>query len=308
MQIRQFKISAILLALYLMACQNQAPISPGNSALIELRLNLIGEQITQPGFLKYSPSNFTRLNVLVYAEGAVTDCLDEREPLVTKALEISPDDGTFEGILTVPAGENRLFVVKLFEQSLADTGITVNPTVFLSYCGRQAGVSIQTGEVHTISVDLYPVPVQQKRVVFWVYSVSLAVDSSRISLPIGVATLDSLRGLQFDLRANPSIVKIDSVYAAETGPQFSNLLFNHIPEQGDRVIIFDQTNRYHALPPVYDACAVPIPAFLLDVTLDTEQIYETSLIDIFLQSGVVSVKDFHNLEVYAIDGQINIGR
>lgn len=297
MKIKTFNI-LILLIFIAAGCVKQPVTPPGNLGQIELKLNFHGEAITQPEFSKRTAAAgayFSKMLIDIYETGTQTECLNEVMPFLTTELEIDMATGTFAGEFEVPAGNDRLLRLRLYE-----TALTGDSTQTLTYAGRRAGVEIAVDQINEIEMDLYPVPIKNKRIVLWVDPLQEIPDQSLLSVPVAVATADSLLGFQFDVEFIPADMEIEELQKTALSENFSDIHFNPVSEQSTRVVIFDRTDRRNALQPTCDVTAVPEPFVYLKTRSLDESVVGSTNYSISLQNGVVNTIDFLPLEVWAV--------
>lgn len=270
---------------------DQTPVNPGRAGMIDLKLNIIGKPV---GYLAKAAHPFTRLTVEVFTtENTAADLA----PLAAVTIELDTNTTAFEGRLTLPAGENRFLLAQLYEKSGTTSALAESSVV--SYCGKKNNLSIQAGQVHEITLDLFPAPIRHRRVVFWLESVQPELTAGTTGLPVKIATLDSLRGLQFDLVFNPTGVTTDSVSRKEATALFSSIQFNNI-SGGTRILLFDQSTQSHWILPLPDACFASV--LLFDVRVRLPKDYE--IIQVTMEKVIVSTRNLESLEVFVVPAQI----
>ena len=277
-------------------CENHSPFGPEADGLVALQLNFLGRPIRSGKLHKLPVHNFSHLMVEIYSE-EITSSTAEISPLATTTIKIDSSATAFEGRLTLPAGEKRFLVVRLFESkqdNIAESSV-------LSYCGKTRNVSIFPGKSNEVTVDLFPVPIKNRRVVFWLESAQMEPETLVAEVPFLLASLDSIRGIQFDLVFEPAVVRTDSISKNEVTRQFSDILYNETTNQGTRIIMFDQTQNSPWLTPNSDACAAPIALFQLNVRVTNPTL---EAVEMSIERAIVSIRNFEEIEVFAIPARI----
>lgn len=291
-------LKLLLFALLLVSTGcDQTPVNPGRAGIIDLKLNFIGRPVSSANLAK-AAHLFTHLTLEVFATESAVNTPNDLAPLAAVTIELDSNATSFEGRLTLPAGENRFLVAKLYEKSGATSALAESSVV--SYCGKKNNLSIQAGQVNEITLDLFPAPIRHRRVVFWVESVQAELARNTAEIPVKIATLDSLRGLQFDLVFDPPDVTTDSVSRKEAAGLFSTVQFNDIPNRGVRILLFDQTTNSRWILPLSSPCFAPVLLFGVQVRLP--EAYE--IIQVTMEEIIVSTQNLKNLEIYVVPAQI----
>lgn len=281
------------------SCDHRSPVNPENAAELALQLNFRGYPVRNGAVQKISNRVFTHLTVEIYADEFTPTRAFEVTPIAASTIEIDSASTAFEGRLTLPAGENRFLLARLFES--LDDSMTILDSTAVSYCGKVRDLTIHAGQINEITLDLFPVPIKNRRVVFSIESAPIDAEYQTAEIPVRLASLDSIRGIQFDLTFEPSVAATDSMTKAEATLPFSNVQFNDLPTGGTRFLVFDQTANSPWLVPLGTACADPTPLFKIHVNItDPNQ----EIIQISMERAVVSPQNFAELDVFVIPGRI----
>ncbi|MCI0514910.1 hypothetical protein L0128_16975 [candidate division KSB1 bacterium] len=298
-----------LVAIFDWGCQNSSPVMPANEGLTQLHLEFVGAPITLPGLTKPTMaevSGYQKIVIAVYSEGEVTDDLQLRQPLASTEIQLAPNDTAFSGQLLAPVGSKRLFVVQLFEFQSKAASNALDSTLILSYCGRKSGVLIELGKINQVSMQLYPVPIKRQRVVLWGLPSVAKLGATSFEFPVGIATLDSLRGIQFDMQFAREGMETEALSISPLGENFSDYDFNNLNERRTRIVLFDRTSNRGFMLPVADLCAVPMPLLQAKINLAEVPLKANDRLQIDLQNGRVTVAHNFNLAVYAVPGSLFI--
>lgn len=287
-------------------CTNN-PNTPNDFGAINLNFNIVGHKISEANSLMkpLEWQAFTRLIIEVFSSALVTDNLSNLESIAQLELQLSPNDTSFEGRLEVPAGEDQLLVAKLFQANFLSPAEAVDVSETLTFCGRKK-ISVTAGATVEVNVDLYPVPIRGKRVVIHIGSIELKTNDALKFLPLSVANLDSLRGVQFDMYLDSRYLKLNSVQKTERTATFSDANFNYLASYNDeaRILLFDKTEGAVLLP-VEEACVVPEPAVNLGISSSAEaEVADNRLIPLTISRAIVTSTAFKTLEVWIKDGEI----
>jgi hypothetical protein len=284
--------------LVLCACSGQSPVNPETDGLVALELNFVGRPVRTHFLSKTAAHPFTHLMLEIYEKEITADSPADLAPLATATIEIDPAATTFEGRLALPAGDKRVLLARLFET--AGEASALSDSTVVSYCGKIRDLSILPGQVNEIVLDLFPAPIKHRRVVFWLESVQISPEANTAQIPVRIATLDSLRGFQFDLAFEPPRVSTDSISKNDAARLFSTIQFNDIPGARTRILMFDQTPGSPWIVPLANACAPPVSLIGVHVRWSEHQ----EIIQVTMEQGIVSAQNFKDLEVYAIPAQI----
>jgi hypothetical protein len=157
-----------------------------------------------------------------------------------------------------------------------------------------------------VSIQLYPVPIKGQRVVLWGLPAVVKFGATSFDFPVGLATRDSLRGIQFDLQFERVGMVTESISISPLGEQFSDYDFNNLSERETRIILFDRTSNRGFMPPVADLCAVPMPLLWAKINLSKVQVRANDRLQIDLKNGRVTIETNFNLAVYAVPGSVLI--
>jgi len=304
---RYLSLWFILLVLVHINCAN-SPNAPGKFGSLNLNFHITGHKISgNTSLVKSTESlSFSRIIIEVYPSGsAATDNVSARESIARLELELTPNDIEFEGSLEVPAGENHLVIVRLFQTDFSTPASTGDASEKLTFCGRKT-ISVAAGSTVEANIDLYPLPIRGRRVVIHIGSIEMKADASLKLLPVSVANLDSLRGIQFDMYLNSQYIKLNSTQKTERTAAFSDVNFNYLESYNDevRVIIFDRT-KGAALLPIKDECAIPDPIVYLGISLSPEtDVTNRISIPLTISRVIVTSTAFNPLEVWVVDGEL----
>lgn len=297
----------IPLVLLFFNCQTNMSVDPSKIAHTIVNVQFTGFEITDLSINKsrMNPLAFEKIVIEVFEMGQVTDNLTRNQPMCRTEIDIEPGSSTFEGTIEVPAGENRLFIGKLFEKPTQIIPGEQDTLSFISYCGRQAGVKIEIDRLNEVILQLYPVPIHGKRIVLWTWPITIKADKIP-PVPIGIATLDTLRGIQFDVDFNPQVLQIQSIEKTPVFDAFSDIYFNYINEIGTRIVTFNQTEQRNILYPVVDLCAEPSSFLNLNLMTVPGQSLNIQKIDLILKNARVSALNYVPLEVFLVPAVISV--
>jgi hypothetical protein len=241
----------------------------------------------------------------VYETGLVTDNLMLNQPISKTEIIIEPGSNTFEGTFEVPAGKNRLFIGKLFEKPTREASGQQDSLSFISYCGRQAGVTIEIDRLNEVVLQLYPVPIHGKRIVLWSWPVTIKAGTIP-PIAVGITTLDTLRGIQFDVDFNPQVLRIQSIEATLLSGMVSDFYFNDISGVGTRIIAFNQNEQRNIVFPIVDPCAEPFSFLNLNLKSIPGQSLNVQKIDLILKNARIAALNYVPLEVFFIPAAIAV--
>jgi len=299
------RFSIFIVGVFVMLnCQNLTPLKVSDGGKVNLTFNFVGKEITQNDLKKLSAARFTRILIAAYQSGNFLDPRREEEPVTILEIELAPQATRFEGQLNLPAGSDWRLVVSLFEAVDAEAILPGEILEALSYTGRRDGITVLPEKVSEITINLFPVPIPNRRVVLWAGTTGSPTNLSEV-LPIGIATMDSLRGIQFDLEFNPPVITTAAVNATELAKNFSDLHFNNLPGKGTRILLFDQTANQTPVVPLVAVTALPEP--LLEVILKKTDTTNASnqIIQVSFNNGIVNAPGYRYLEVFAVPGEIH---
>lgn len=298
---------AFLVIMYSSCDKN--PGTPDGAGAINVNFQIVGHPVPGKSLLMKPTQSqvFTKVIIDVYSSGSAAVASETDKPVAHLELKLEPDDTTFEGKLQVPAGK-QLVVARLYQ---ADGISGINSAEELVFCGQQS-VSIRAGSTTEVNIDLYAIPIKGRRVVIHIGTVDMTSDESSKFLPVSIANLDSLRGIQFDLhlKSKYEISETISIHKTERTASLSNINYSILSASANslliRILLYDR-NEGAILLPVTDPCATPDPVIQLGFQLATETvIIDDHSLEIFITNALVTSNTFTPLEVWAVDGEINL--
>ncbi len=294
--------------LFFLNCQTPLPVDPSSTAQTIVKVQFNGVEITDLNLHKSGLNcllAYEKIVIEVYETGLVTDNLMLNQPISKTEIVIEPGSNTFEGRLEVPAGKNRLFIGKLFEKPTQGAVGQQDTLSFISYCGRQAGVTIEINQLNEVVLQLYPVPIRGKRIVLWTWPVTI---KAGIIPPVamGISTMDTLRGIQFDVDFKPQVLRIQSIEGTLLSGMVSDFYFNDISEVGTRIVAFNRTEQRNIVFPIIDPCAEPFSFLRINLKTISGQSLTVQKIDLILKNARISALNYVPLEVFFIPAAIAV--
>ncbi|MBN1350240.1 hypothetical protein JXJ21_12570 [candidate division KSB1 bacterium] len=302
-------ILLFLVSISYMSCDRQ-PTSPETTGQVNLHFEIAGRQLNGNTYLMKPAHSFTRVVIEVYSSSdAVSVSSIAQTPVARLEVALSASDTEFEGKLLVPAGEKQLLVAKLYENRGESELTSIANDEVISFYGRQ-NVTVEAGAVVEARIELLPAPIKNERVVIHVGSVEAQRDTSAKYLPISVANLDSIRGIQLDLifETTPSMFSTISVRKTARSQAFSNIDFNVLNTEDFqvRILMYDRTEGA-ALLPLKDASASPGAVAELGFRIASSiQPVASPTISVKAGSAFVTTDPMVPLEVWVVDGEINL--
>jgi hypothetical protein len=279
--------------------QRSQPLSPQGDAAISLRLAFHGRLLSRPadlgkGAQTAAMQRVSRIVVRVFASAEDTVALD------SVVIALDPGQQTFRENLTAPTGTGRVVEADAFEEFF-DEG--ENSFFALTWRGRKTGINVLRSDTVRATVDLFPVPIPGQRVILDVGDGSGTRGSTGNAVPIALANLDRIRGLQFDLLYNNDIVDPARFNPLGRIAGFNGIRAETVLDRTEsrlvyRVIIFDQSNPPGEIAPVGRTLEPEtIAQILFNVASGTGAATDT----LKLVSGVATTADLQNLEVFVKD-------
>jgi len=294
-------ISNILIALlpviFMTTCAKRSnPLLPTGSGNLGIQLSFKGRNITKAdalGKLSSTLSGNQAINKIVIR---VLESVNGNTLALTE-IDIQPGQESFAADLTVPTGENRIIEVEALEQ--------FNNSSTITYRGRRDSIRVPVDSTITVSIEIFPIPIPDRRIVLYVGDGSGMPGSQGNRVGISLTNLNSVRGIQFDLIYNGNSFLPDTVDGSDIINSFSNIEARILDSGRYRVLIFDQNSNPPAeIPPVTDTLSpVPLVDILMNVNIQTSAgVTET----LRLENAVATDSNLNNLEVFAVPGNFSI--
>lgn len=303
-------IAPLLIVLFACLCRfhcgKPAPLSADGAAVFDLRLSFAGKKVggITPGLGKtgHPISGTLAISKLVFR------VLDgpEGQVIASDSIRVAPGDLRFRTEMTVPAGENRVLEVNAFEQ--LDINGDQRFEEVRSYSNRQIGITVANDDTVRIPLTLFPVSIPNFRVVLDVGDGAGAIGSLANPVAIGLANQDNLRGLQFDLVYNGSVLEADALNGTSRLARFSNIVARNLAEQPQsrrvyRIIIIDQSRPPNDISP---NSAMNVPEPIVNVLFKVNPNAGARQDTLRIVSATATNATLKNFEVYVVDGIFSV--
>ncbi len=292
----------LLACLFRLHCGRPAPLSANGAAVFDLRLSFAGKKVGgvktslgKTGNMVSSPLAFSKLvfRVLDGPEGPV---------IAGDSIRFAPGALRFRTELLIPAGENRVLEVSAFEN--LDINADQRFEEVRSFSARQTGITVPKDDTVRIPLTLFPLSIPDFRVVLDVGDGAGAIGSPGNPVTIGLANHDNLRGLQFDLVYNGSLLEADAVNGTARLANFSNIVARNLsgPSQTQnayRIIVIDQGPPPGEIPP---SAGVNVPEPIINVLFKVNPLAQARQDTLRIVAATATNTALKNFEVYVVDG------
>jgi len=295
-----------LIALMLLLNCGQGPNAPEETGALQIHFQIADYAVLNPELLrKHSQATaFSRIELAVYHAGTQSVSAISAEPIAWLELNLAPSDTAFKGILKVPAGADHLLIARLFEALPEENNPGAAELSTLSFCGRQQ-ITVTPGTTVEAEVRLFPVPIRNERIVLHLGPAEINTESRRVDIPLAIANLDSLRGIQFDLLASPislaapTIVPLGRLLAFDRIE--SSLLASHSDFLQLRVLIFDQSTAA-LLQPIPDPCGKRQSDLMIQFQAEA-MLENVSLIQAQITGALATSAAHTSIEVWVVNDE-----
>jgi hypothetical protein len=292
----------LLACLFCLHCGAPAPLSANGAAVFELQLSFAGKKVGdvktslgKTGNMVSSPLAFTKLvfRVLDGPEGPV---------IAGDSIRLAPSDLRFRTELIIPAGENRVLEVSAFEN--LDINADERFEEVPSFTARKTGITVPKDDTVRIPLTLFPLSIPNFRVVLDVGDGAGAIGSPGNPITIGLANHDNLRGLQFDLVYNGSLLEAETLSGMARLARFSNIVARNLsgPSQTQnayRIIVIDQGPPPSEIPP---SARVSVPEPIISVLFKVNPLAQARQDTLRITAATATNTALRNFEVYVVDG------
>jgi len=296
----------LLACLSRLHCGRPAPLSGNGAAVFELRLSFAGKKVGRltPGLGKTGQmiSGAPVITKLVFR------VLDgpEGQVIASDSIGLAPGDLRFRTELIVPTGEDRVIEVSAFEN--LDINADQRFEEVRSFLARQTGITVSKDDTMRIPLTLFPLSIPGFRVVLDVGDGDGAIGSPGNPVAIGLANHDNLRGLQFDLVYNGSVLEADTLNGIARLARFSNIVARNLagPSQAQnayRIIIIDQGRPPGEIPP---SPGVNVPEPIVTVLFKVNPLAGARQDTLRIVSASATNTALKNFEVYVVEGVFSI--
>jgi len=284
-------------------CGRPDPLSANGAAILDLRLSFAGKKVSgsKPelgktgGPVSAAPVITKLVFRVLDAAGQVIVPID--------SIIIAPGDRRPRKDLLVPAGTERVLEIAAFEN--LDINQDQRFEEVRTFFVRQTDLTIPRDDTVRIAITLFPLPVQNFRVVLAVGAGMGTPGTPGNPVAISLANHDNLRGLQFDLLYAGSLLKADTLSGVARLARFSNVTARNLtgpspPRQAYRVIIFDQGRPVNEITP---SAPGNVPESILTVLFSVEPQAANARQDTLrIVSAAATDASLKNFEVYAVEG------
>jgi len=283
------------------------PLSSADSGALGVRLLFHGRNITKL-------EDLTKINTNIAKSQAIDKIVirvlasESGDTLSTTEVDIGPGDESFEVNIGVPVGEARVVEVDAFETIIESADDPDDPTIgqnVLAWRGRETGINVQENDPILVDITLVPLPILGRRVVLYVGEGSGAIGSQSNPVDISIANLDNIRGIQFDLEFDESILFPEAVRRKAVIDGFSDVIGERLDSNTYRIIIFDQDSSFPAeISPVSDFLTkVQMVEVLFGIV---EEASSGQSGKISLKKAVATDSNLNIFEVFSVDGNFMI--
>jgi len=292
----------LLACLFRLHCGRPAPLAANGAAVFELRLSFAGKKVggVTSDLGKTGPmiSGALAITKLVFR---VLDSPDG-QVIASDSIRLAPGDLRFRTDLIVPAGENRVLEVSAFEN--LDINADQRFEEVPSFSARQAGITVSQDDTVRIPLTFFPLSIPNFRVVLEVGDGAGAIGSPGNPVMIGLANHDNLRGLQFDLVYNGSLLEADTLNGMARLARFSNIVARNLTgpsaaQKAYRIIIVDQGRPPSEIPP---SAGANVPEPIINVLFKVNPNVGARQDTLRIAAATATNANLKNFEVYVVEG------
>jgi len=296
----------LVAGLFRLHCGNSAPFSGNGAAVVELQLSFAGKKVGRvaPDLGK----NGKMISGAPVITKLVFRVLDgpAGEVIASDSIRLAPGELRFRTALIVPTGDDRMLEVTAFEN--LDINADQRFEEVRSYLARQTGITISKDDTVKTPLPLFPLSIPDFRVVLDVGDGGGIIGSPGNPVMIGLANHDHLRGLQFDLVYNGSVLAADTLNGIARLARFSNIVARNLagPAQtlkAYRIIIIDQDRPPREIPP---SPGVNVPEPIVSVLFKVNPLARVRQDTLRIIAATVTNAVLKNFEVYVVDGVFSV--